>query len=263
MILSKGIYLPPFFTIDCDFLIEIELREFKKMKLDGATIVDGFPTIGLTNTIAANYLVAALDLDQIAAIDSDCFPAVSMIYATKPKFPARIYASEELKIVVFLSEFRILPYLYRPLAKTLLKWAKEQKCSLIISPVGYPMELLPMEKEPDVMGVGSTESARQKLISNHIKQLDIGIIPGISGLLLNEGRWTNFDVISLVIPIQPDMPEVKAAVKAVEIIDKLIPEIRVDIVPLQQEAERIAERLKVLRKQAKPVESQPPLGVYE
>jgi uncharacterized protein len=244
-------------------LVEIELREFKKMNLNGATIIDGFPSVGMVNTIAANYLLANLNLDQIAALDSDRFPAVSMIYANKPKFPARIYASEKLKTVVFLSEFRILPYLYRPLAKTLLNWAKEQKCSLIISPVGYPVQLLSIEKELDVMGVGSTDRARQKLISSDIKQLNIGIIPGISGLLLNEGRWANFDVISLIIPLQPDIPEVKAAVEAVEVIDKLIPEIKVDIAPLHQEAERIAERLKVLRKQAKPMESQPPWGIYE
>ncbi|MCP8309775.1 MAG: proteasome assembly chaperone family protein [archaeon] len=244
-------------------MIEIELREFKKMKLNGATIIDGFPSVGLVNTIAANYLVAALKLDQIAALDSDRFPAVSMIYANKPKFPARVYAREELKTVVFLSEFRILPHLYRPLAKTLLNWAKEQKCSLIISPVGYPVELLSISEEPVVQGVGSTDRARERLISNGIKQLSIGIIPGISGLLLNEGRWANFDVISLIIPIQPNIPEVKAAVKAVEIIDKLIPEIEIDVAPLYQEAERIAERLKVLRKQAKPIESQPPWGVYE
>ncbi|MEM2955900.1 MAG: PAC2 family protein [Nitrososphaerales archaeon] len=244
-------------------MVEIELREFKKMNLNGATIIDGFPSVGMVNTIAANYLLATLNLDQIAALDSDRFPAVSMIYANKPKFPARIYASEKLKTVVFLSEFRILPYLYRPLAKTLLNWAKEQKCSLIISPVGYPVQLLSIEKELDVMGVGSTDRARQRLISSDIKQLNIGIIPGISGLLLNEGRWANFDVISLVIPIQPDIPEVKAAVRAVEIIDKLIPEIEVDVAPLHQEAERIAERLKVLRKQAKPMESQPPWGIYE
>ncbi|MEM2873694.1 MAG: PAC2 family protein [Nitrososphaerales archaeon] len=244
-------------------MVEIELREFKKMNLNGATIIDGFPSVGMVNTIAANYLLATLNLDQIAALDSDRFPAVSMIYANKPKFPARIYASEKLKTVVFLSEFRILPYLYRPLAKTLLNWAKEQKCSLIISPVGYPVQLLSIEKELDVMGVGSTDRARQRLISSDIKQLNIGIIPGISGLLLNEGRWANFDVISLVIPIQPDIPEVKAAVEAVEVIDKLIPEIKVDVAPLHQEAERIAERLKVLRKQAKPMESQPPWGIYE
>lgn len=244
-------------------MVEIELREFKKMNLNGATIIDGFPSVGMVNTIAANYLLANLNLDQIAALDSDRFPAVSMIYANKPKFPARIYASEKLKTVVFLSEFRILPYLYRPLAKTLLNWAKEQKCSLIISPVGYPVQLLSIEKELDVMGVGSTDRARQKLISSDIKQLNIGIIPGISGLLLNEGRWANFDVISLIIPLQPDIPEVKAAVEAVEVIDKLIPEIKVDIAPLHQEAERIAERLKVLRKQAKPMESQPPWGIYE
>ncbi|MGQ9718887.1 MAG: proteasome assembly chaperone family protein [Nitrososphaerales archaeon] len=243
--------------------MEVEIREFKRMKLDGATVIDGFPSVGLVNTIAANYLVAMLNLDQVAALDSDRFPAVSMIYASKPKFPARIYASEKSKIVVFLSEFRIQPHLYRPLAKTLLNWSKEQDCSLIISPVEFPSELFPVGEELSVQGVGSTDRARERIISNSIKQLSFGMISGISGQLLNEGRWADFDVITLTVPIQPDIPEVKAAVRAVEAIDKLVPEIEIDIASLYQEAERIAERLSALRRQAKPIESQPPWGVYE
>ena len=114
-----------------------------------------------------------------------------------------------------------------------------------------------------MQGVGSTDRARDRLTSNGIKQLSFGMIPGISGLLLNEGRWADFDVISLVAPVHPEMPDVKAAVKVVEVIDKLIPEIEIDIETLYQEAEKIAERIKALRRQAKPVEPQPPIGMYE
>ncbi|MCP8304619.1 MAG: proteasome assembly chaperone family protein [archaeon] len=242
---------------------EIEIREFKKMRLKGATVIDGLPSISLVNTIAANYLVAALDLDQIAALDSNRFPAISMIYAFKPKFPARIYASEEFKIVIFLSEFRILPNLYRPLAKALFDWTKEQNCSLIISPVEWSVESSPtVKEEPVVQGVGSTDRARERLASNEIKQLEFGAIPGISGLLLNEGRWSNFDVMSLIVPVYPDISGVKAAVKAVEVIDRLIPEIEIDIASLYQEAERIEDKLRTLRRQAKPGEAEPPVGVY-
>jgi len=34
-------------------------------------------------------------------------------------------------------------------------------------------------------------------------------------------------------------------------------------VTLYQEAEKISERIKALRRQAKPVEPQPPIGMYE
>ncbi len=242
---------------------EIEIKEFKKMGLKGATVIDGLPSISLVNTIAANYLVAALDLDQIAALDSNQFPAISMIYAFKPKFPARIYASEEFKIVIFLSEFRILSNLYRPLAKALFDWTKEQNCSLIISPVEWSVESSPtVKEEPVVQGVGSTDRARERLTSNEIKQLEFGAIPGISGLLLNQGRWSNSDVISLIIPVYSDISSVKSAVKAVEVIDKLIPEFEIDIASLYQEAERIEDKLRALRIQAKPGEAEAPVGVY-
>jgi len=242
---------------------EIEIREFKKMKLNGATVIDGLPSISLVNTIAANYLVAALKLDHIAALDSDQFPSISMIYNFKPKFPARIYASEEYKIVIFLSEFRISPNLYRPLAKTIFYCTKKQNCSLIISPVEWSIESFSIGKlEPFVQGIGSTDRARERLASNEVQQLEFGAIPGISGLLLNEGRWSNFDVISLIVPVYPNMPSVKAAVKAVEVIDKLIPEIEIDITPLYQEAEKIENKLRTLRRQAQPKESEPPSEVY-
>ncbi len=243
-------------------LDEIEIREFKKLNLSDATVIDGLPSIGLVNTIAANYLVASLNLDQIAALESPHFPALSMVYAYKPKFPARIYASEKFKIAVFLSEFRILPKLYRPLANVLFNWTKEQNCSLIISPVEWSIETFPVNKEkPVVTCVGSTDRAREKLTLKEIKQLEFGAIPGISGLLLNEGRWSNFDVISLMVPVHPKMPDVQAAVKAVEVIDKLIPEIEIDIASLYQEAEKIEDKLITLHKQAKPGATEPP-GVY-
>lgn len=71
----------------------IEIRKFKDIDLKGATIIEGFPSVGLVGTIVATYLIDYLKLDQICAVDSEGFPPTSMIYVTKPKFPARIYAS--------------------------------------------------------------------------------------------------------------------------------------------------------------------------
>ncbi|KYK20561.1 hypothetical protein AYK25_04605 [Thermoplasmatales archaeon SM1-50] len=95
----------------------IEIRKFKDMELKGATIIEGLPSIGLVSTIVATYLINFLKLDQLCAVDSEVSPTTSMIYATKPKFPARIYASSEKKIGIFLAEFTPTPSLHRPLVK--------------------------------------------------------------------------------------------------------------------------------------------------
>jgi uncharacterized protein len=87
--------------------MEIIMHRYKEMDLKDSTVINGFPSTSLINSIVASYLVNVLNLDQICGLDSDEFPPVSMIYDSKPKFPARIYADEKAKIVVFLSNLHL------------------------------------------------------------------------------------------------------------------------------------------------------------
>lgn len=241
-------------------MVPIEVREYKKVDLRGGTVIDGFPSVGLVSTIASNYILSSLGLDQVACLDSDYFPPLSMVYASKPKFPARIYAGEEQKLAVFVSEFSPMPALDRALAKTMFSWAREQNCSLIISSVGMPAEREVGEADLRVQGVGSTESSRARLDAAAIEPLEIGIIVGVPGTLLNEGRWANFDVIVLLTKAHPEIPDARAAAEIVRAIGKLLPTVKVDVEPLLEEAGRIEARLRTLRTQVKPVEAPVPPG---
>jgi uncharacterized protein len=238
----------------------IEVREFKKISLEGGTVLDGFPSVGLATSIAATYLISTLNLDQVAALESERFPPLSMVYDSKPKFPARIYASDKWRIAVFLAEFSPDPHLDREIAKTMLGWAREHYCSLVISPVEMPLGQEKEEVGEEVFGVGSTERARQRLRKSGINELGVGIVAGVAGVLLNEGRWSDFDIISLGVRSHKEYPDARAAAKVVEAIDKLLPDLQIDVKPLYEEAEAIETRLKALRTQAKPV--QPPPGIY-
>jgi predicted ATP-grasp superfamily ATP-dependent carboligase len=106
-----------------------------------------------------------------------------------------------------------------------------------------------------VLGVGSTDRTRQMLKDRNILPLDIGVVPGTAGALLNEGRWNNADVIALVVEAYSDVPDAKAAAAMVEAIVKLLPQIDLDVSPLHAEAEKIEGRLKTIREQAKPAQS--------
>lgn len=225
------------------------------MDLKDATIIEGFPSVGLVSTIVATYLIDYLKLDQICAVDSEAFPPTSMVYAMKPKFPARIYACSERKIGVFLAEFTPAPLLHRPLAKKLLEWCKQQQCSRIISPEGLPSERLCLErkggaKTTQVYGVGSTENARKDLQNAGIEQLKMGMIFGVGGVLLNEGRWENFDVITLLAEACADIPDSLAAAKILEAIDGLMPHLNIETKPLYQQSKKVEDQVKSLRKQA-------------
>jgi len=136
--------------------MEIIMHRYKEMDLEDSTVINGFPSTSLINSIVAGYLINVLNLDQICGLDSDEFPPVSMIYDSKPKFPARIYADEKAKIVVFLSEFTPYPPMARNVANTVLSFAEEAGCSRIISPETQILD----EDGFKLFGIGSTDAAR-------------------------------------------------------------------------------------------------------
>jgi uncharacterized protein len=248
-------------------MVVIELREFKDMDLKDGTIIEGFPGVGLVSTICATYLIDSLNLDQICAVESEDFPPTSMIYASKPKFPARIYGSSEKKLAVFLSEFSPSPNLHRPIAMKLLDWVKEQKCRSIISTEGLPSTDVCKHDDnkaraPNVFGVGSTDNARAELKKAGVEQLEVGMVYGISGVLLNEGRWQNFDTMTLLAEACPHVPDALATTKILEALNKLLPNLKIDIKPLLEQSSKFEEHLKGLRQQAKPSMPEPYKMMY-
>jgi predicted ATP-grasp superfamily ATP-dependent carboligase len=231
---------------------EIDVRSFKEVDIEGGTIVAAIPSVGMVSTIASTYLISALRMDQVCALDSEDFPPLSMIYGHKPKFPARVYASLDHKVAVFICEVPLPLRVHRPLARTLLEWGRKARTRLIL-----PLEGLPSrEEEPagrtDLWGVGSTDAARALLDSHKIPQLETGIIPGVSGVLLNEGRWRRVDVVSLLVAARPALPDAMAAARLVEGVDRLLPEMEIDMGPLQRQAKSLEDHLQKLKDQAKP-----------
>ena len=102
----------------------IKIIEIEEMNLRGAYVLDGFPSIGLVGSIVANYIVSALGLRQIAVVDSDTFPAVSMIKNGVPNSPVRLYAGhlgeDGDRLVVFVSEFQPPPHVIKELGKAIM-----------------------------------------------------------------------------------------------------------------------------------------------
>jgi len=257
---------------------EIKVYELRKVDLKGATVIDGFPSVGLVSSIVANYLINFLKLEQIGIMDSVYFPTVSLVREAEPLNPVRIYAGEKIsspdgdsdQVVAFISEFQPPPNLVKPIAHTMLDWAQEQRCKQLISPEGLVVDRTPEEGEEDevegggegeaqeeeelvdVYGIGSTKRSRKVLESHDIALFMEGVITGVAGVLLNEGKSRDFDVISLMAEAHPDYPDARAAAKVIETIDKMLLHIHLDAKPLYVEAEKIEGQLKSIHAQAKP-----------
>jgi len=238
---------------------DVKICNFEQIDLTGATVIAGFPSIGLVSTIAANYLIDALNLRQIGCLTSSQFPALSVVHTGEPLSPVRIYAGnqgETRKIVVFVSEFKPKPNLINSISTTICEWAHENKCQLLISPEGMVVEGKNDEqaKTVDAYAIGSTEKARSTLLAKDIPQFKNGIIAGVSGVLLNLGKQSKFDVISILAEAHPNYPDARAAAAAINVM-ALIMGIEINVTPLYEESERIEKQLQKFHKQAKPMVS--------
>ena len=241
-------------------MASVEVRTLKEVDLKGGAVVAAFPSVGLVSTITATYLISMLPVDQVCALESPEFPSLSMIYAKKPKFPARVYASKDPKLAIFICEMPLPMSTHRPVADALLKWAKDHGCRQIVPLEGLPSEPdAPVTGEPPVWGVGSTDRARAELDKRGIQQLETGMITGVTGVILNEGRWRNSDVIALLAEARSDMPDAHAGVSLVRALDLLLPEISIDLGPLQDQAKALEEHLTRLKQQAKPIVKPEPI----
>ena len=240
-------------------LDEVEICNFEDVDVKGATVIAGFPSIGLVSTIAANYLIDALNLKQIGCVNSSQFPALSVVHTGEPLSPVRIYAGNQgssRKIVIFVSEFKPKPNLINAISNAIMKWASEKECKILISPEGMVVEGKNSEDEAivDAYAIGSTENARNMLTKKDIAQFKNGIIAGVSGVLLNIGKQANFDVISILAEAHPNYPDAKAAAAAINVI-ALIMGVEINVTPLYEESERIEKQLQKFHKQAKPMVS--------
>jgi len=240
-------------------LEDVQIVDFEEMSLAGGTVIAGFPSIGLVSTIVANYLIDALGLKQIGAIDSPYFPTLSVVHTGEPLSPVRIYGGtvpNGEKIAVFVSEFKPKPNLINAISDVIMVWAKKKACKLLISPEGMVVEGKTSEEEMvvDAYAIGSTENARAMLQAKNIPQFKNGIIAGVSGVLLNKGKHEKFDVISILAEAHPNYPDARAAASAINVIGTVIG-VEINVGPLYDEAERIEKQLQKFHKQAKPIVS--------
>lgn len=239
----------------------IEIRTIKKVNLKGGTVIDGFPSGGLTNSIASACFMRSVKNELVAVLDSPAFPPLAVIYDGIPNFPARIYVNEDIKLAMFLSELNLDQSMYYSISRTILQWAKENECELIISagtilgkestgPIPGEESTGPI-KEPDIQSiytVASTERAREKLKNvGPVSHFSSGAVTGIPALLLNQGAWMNFDVIVLLSKLSKGVSEFRAAAVVSEAIMRLVPGLSCDINFLLNQAKMIEEELKKVR----------------
>ena len=229
---------------------EVFVKEIIPIDVKDGYLIDGFPYTGLANAIATESLVNTTSQFELAGVlDSELFPPISIIRDEVPSFPARILVNKDLKVAVFSSFLTPHESIHRDVARVMLKWASDHKCSFIISSSAIKSD----NESPFVIGVGSTEVAKKKLQDANVPVLKNGTVPGIPGILLNEGMIANINVIVLLCKARDSGPDFKAGAEICMAMTKLVPGASCDLKQLLNEAEGIEQNLKQTEQDAGPL----------
>ncbi len=233
----------------------IQIVDHKEMDLSAALVVVGFPGIGLVGSIAANYLIAALNLQRIASIISPDFPPMAVLKGGRVSSPARIHAAPMVcgesgkcnQLAVVMSDFPPRAEILHELCQELLSWCLDKKVLEIVVLEG----LTRPEGGTDsyVYGAANNQMALDRLERLNVRSMGEGIISGLSGLLSYLGEARGLNVTCLLAETTKDFPDARSAAKLLEVLDPLLPQIKIDAKPLYRQAEAIEGYLKTsLRK---------------
>ena len=203
------------------------------------TIIVGFPGVGLCGTIAAKYIIKALNLEVIGYIRSPLIPPVAVFMDGILAYPYRIYGdlkTDEHDIIVLIGESPAPPQAYYYLANAVLDWAEKYgNASEIICLDGFVDQST--DGEPKIYIVAEPD-LRDKLEKMKFERPSTGYIGGLSGAILNESILREIDGYAFLVSTQGHYPDPIGAAKLIEVINNL-KGVKIDTQPLIKDGERI------------------------
>jgi predicted ATP-grasp superfamily ATP-dependent carboligase len=238
----------------------------------GATLLSGFPSAGLAPTVAAHYILQALKLPRIGALTSEDFPPLAVIQGGRVNPPVRAYGGKDLVLV--LSEFPLLPGLINSVATAILDMAKELKAGRVLGLEGvipHPpdagddaeTDVKPSDEMVWYAASGSSKDLPPEYKAAGVRMMTDGVIGGVSGALLVEGLNATIPVGALLVSANDvGYPDHRAAAKTIEVLDQILPHLKIDTKPLRTQAEMIERALRAAVKSREPSPPGAPAGEH-
>lgn len=216
--------------------ISIEIRELSEIKLRGGILIDCTSTPSMDRSNLANRLVSHLEMHIAAYVECDSFPTLSTVIDSSPHPPMRIYANPASKLGLILSDFVPASEVEKPLGRSILTWAKSKSIAMVVTSVIGQDNIM----ECDMAAIGSTSNCKRRIEYSKIEQVEHLQLSGIPAVLLNEGSWTGFDVIALVIKQQvaraSSLTQENMEDRIIQGIDVILPEMKLNFDAPQSEA---------------------------
>ena len=202
-------------------------------------IVEGFPGFGLVGTITTEYLVNELKAVSIGAIHSEKIPAMVAIHDNKVVEPIGVYYSEKFNMII-LHVMTNMKGIEWEISEILLELAQQLDAKDVISIEGVGTSAT--EDEIKSYFFSNNEKAKKKFAVVGVNPLKEGIILGVTATLMLQA---NRNMSAIFVETNSQLPDSKAAAKAVEVLDKYL-KLEIDYKPLLKQAEKLEGKIKGL-----------------
>lgn len=212
--------------------MEIKLEKRPKEPI----IIEGFPSLGLVGSIAAEFLIDHLNAEQIGHIDSEKLPPIVAIHKGKVLEQFGIFYDHKSNIVII-----------RPLALVAGKEGELADSIIELKNMLKAKELISLEGigagsggiKPDAFFFTADKSKAKKLQELKLTEIMEGLVFGVSASLLSKQPESTF----IFTETHSELPDSRSAAKMIEVLDKYLG-LKIDYKPLIEKAEEFEKKLK-------------------
>lgn len=247
---------------------EIEIHEFKEVKLKKPVMIEGLPGVGNVGKLVAEHLIHELNAEKILELFSWHFPPQVLVNndGTVRLSKNELYAckSKEQDLLILTGDQQSVTneghYL---IAEKLLDLAEKYNVSRIYTLGGYGIGQL-VEK-PTVLGAANDAELVDEMKQYGVEFRDEepgGSIVGASGLLLGLGQLRNIPAVCLLGLTSGYLVDPKSAQAVLSILCRAL-NLKLDMQALQdraEEMEKVVERLKEMEQAQVPRMREEELG---
>ncbi len=212
-------------------MIDYELREKPK----GVTVVEGFPSFGLVSTIALEFLIDHLDVEQIGEFVYDDLSPTVAIHDGELIHPMSIYYDEDHDLVILHTSLNVQGLEWE-VAECIDELAEELDAREVISVEGVPT---------DSEDTQAFTYEHEGLKDSGAEPLEESIIMGVTAaLMLRTDKAT-----PLFSGAHSQLPDGEAAAEVIEVLKEYL-DLDIDPEPLIKKAEEFENNLKEMMQQS-------------
>ncbi len=214
-----------------------EVRIIERSKVpSGATLVFGFPDVGLVGVIAASHLIDELKLSEVAYFDSELLPPLIVLHEGLPHSSIRIFGNDS--ILITISEAPIPVDVIYPIMDALIDWAKSKNVKMMISLSGIPIQDRQDAKELKAFVAASNTDALKLAQDKNIEVLTEGYMVGPQAIMLQRAANTGTLALALLAQCFYNYPDPEAAAEVLKELAK-ITGVKVNVSKLLEKGEEI------------------------